>query len=68
MQIHTVDEQNNLMNWLMANQLTKSKKTIALLESWKESTSTIQRTKSNQRMYSRLFIGVHYDGSKQTFE
>src|SRR5690554_7612073 len=34
MQTHTIDERNNLMDWLMANQLTKSKKLITLIESW----------------------------------
>lgn len=43
MQTHTFDERNNLMDWLMANQLTKSKKTIALMESWGNSPSTLQR-------------------------
>lgn len=43
MQIHTFDERNNLMDWLMANQLTKDKKTIALLESWENSSSALQR-------------------------
>ncbi|WP_453989801.1 DNA alkylation repair protein [Bacillus nitroreducens] len=40
---HTLEERNNLMDWLMANQLTKSKKTIALMESWKNSPSALQR-------------------------
>ncbi|MBC1573756.1 DNA alkylation repair protein [Listeria booriae] len=43
MQTHPFDERNNLMDWLMANQLTKSKKTIALIESWKNSSSALQR-------------------------
>jgi len=43
MQIHTLDERNNLMDWLMANQLTKAKKTIALMESWEHSPSALQR-------------------------
>lgn len=43
MQIHNLDERNNLMDWLMANQLTKDKKTIALMESWKNSPSALQR-------------------------
>lgn len=33
MQIHTFNERNNLMDWLMANQLTKDKKKIAMMES-----------------------------------
>lgn len=42
-QIHTYDERNNLMDWLMANQLTKDKKRIALMESWQNSPSALQR-------------------------
>ena len=33
----------HLMDWLMANQLTKSKKTLTLLESWENSPSSLQR-------------------------
>lgn len=40
---HTGPEQNQLMDWLMANQLSKDKKTIALLDSWKDSPSELQR-------------------------
>ncbi|MFC4100723.1 DNA alkylation repair protein [Paenibacillus xanthanilyticus] len=43
MQTHTFDERNYLMDWLMANQLTKDKKTIALMESWETSPSALQR-------------------------
>lgn len=43
MQTHTFDERNYLMDWLMANQLTKDKKTIALIESWENSPSALQR-------------------------
>ncbi|MFP7297020.1 DNA alkylation repair protein [Neobacillus niacini] len=43
MQTHTFDERNNLMDWLMANQLSKDKKTIALMESWENSPSALQR-------------------------
>jgi len=43
MQTHTFNERNNLMDWLMANQLTKDKKTIVLIESWKNSPSALQR-------------------------
>ena len=42
-QIHTFDERNQLMDWLMANQLTKDKKTIALIESWGNNPSSLQR-------------------------
>lgn len=40
---HPFDERNQLMDWLMANQLTKNKKTIALIESWENSPSALQR-------------------------
>lgn len=43
MQAHPFGERNNLMDWLMANQLTKDKKTIALMESWENSPSPLQR-------------------------
>lgn len=43
MQIHSYNERNNLMDWLMANQLMKDKKTIALMESWENSPSSMQR-------------------------
>ncbi|MGD7043090.1 DNA alkylation repair protein [Jeotgalibacillus proteolyticus] len=43
MQTHTVDERNYLMDWLMANQLTKHKNNIALMESWENSPSALQR-------------------------
>lgn len=43
MQIHSYNERNNLMDWLMANQLMKDKKTIALMESWENSPSSLQR-------------------------
>lgn len=42
-QNHNFDEQNQLADWLMANQLMKNKKTISLIESWKSSSSPIQR-------------------------
>ncbi len=43
MQAHAFDERNQLMDWLMANQLTKDKKTIALIQSWERSPSSLQR-------------------------
>ena len=36
MQKHPEEERNQLIDWLMANQLSKDKKTIALMESWEE--------------------------------
>ncbi|WP_256010189.1 DNA alkylation repair protein [Desertivirga xinjiangensis] len=42
-QDHPFNERNQLIDWLMANQLSKDKKTIALMESWKDSPSAIQR-------------------------
>ena len=43
MQAHSFDERNQLMDWLMANQLSKDKKTITLMESWENSPSSLQR-------------------------
>ncbi len=40
---HPEDERIQLSDWLLANQLTKDKKTLALLETWQESTSPIFR-------------------------
>lgn len=42
-QSHTEEERNLIIDWLMANQLSKDKKTIALMESWKNSSSSLQR-------------------------
>lgn len=41
--VHTPEEQNQLIDWLMANQLTKGRKTIALMESWENSEFPLQR-------------------------
>jgi len=43
MQAHPSNEQNQLMDWLMANQLLKDKKTTALVESWENSDFALQR-------------------------
>lgn len=43
MQTHPLNERNQLIDWLMANQLTKDKKTITLIQSWKNSPSSLQR-------------------------
>lgn len=40
---HAMKERNQLIDWLMANQLSKDKKTIALMESWENSPSPLQR-------------------------
>lgn len=42
-QQHDEHERNQLIDWLMANQLSKDKKTISLMESWKNSQSSLQR-------------------------
>jgi 3-methyladenine DNA glycosylase AlkD len=42
-QTHKVNEQTHLIDWLMANQFSKDKKTVALMESWKNSPSALQR-------------------------
>lgn len=43
MLVHTESEQNQLSEWLMANQLMKSKAAIDLLLTWRESDSAILR-------------------------
>lgn len=43
MQKHPANEANQLIDWLMANQLTKDKATLALIDSWKDSKSHLQR-------------------------
>jgi 3-methyladenine DNA glycosylase AlkD len=42
-QNHKSEERNQLIDWLMANQLSKDKKTIALIESWEDSPSSLLR-------------------------
>lgn len=42
-QQHPNEESLQLIDWLMANQLMKDKKTIALMESWQNSPSRLQR-------------------------
>ena len=43
MDTHEYKERNYLADWLMANQLTKDRKTIALMESWENNPSSILR-------------------------
>ncbi len=43
MRKHDYDERVQLIDWLLANQLSKDKKTIALMESWEGSKSPLQR-------------------------
>lgn len=40
---HNDKEKLQLIDWLFANQLTKDKKTIALIESWEDSQSSLKR-------------------------
>lgn len=40
---HTEYERNQLIDWLMANQLSKDKKTIELMESWENNPSFLLR-------------------------
>lgn len=40
---HPENEKLQLTDWLMANQLVKDKKTIAFIESWADSPSSLQR-------------------------
>ncbi len=43
MRAHPTAESNQLMDWLMANQLNKDKKNVALIQSWANSPSSLQR-------------------------
>lgn len=43
MQIHSSAERTRMMEWLMANQLMKHKKGLALIESWQHSPSCLQK-------------------------
>lgn len=43
MHSHPLVERNQLVDWLMANQLTKDKKLITLILSWGNSSSSLQR-------------------------
>lgn len=43
MAIHDENEQTQLMDWLFTNQLTKSKKLVQLIESWRKSKLPLQR-------------------------
>ncbi|MBB3701432.1 DNA alkylation repair protein [Flammeovirga yaeyamensis] len=40
---HPQKEKTQMIDWLMANQLTKNKKLIGLMESWEDSPSALQR-------------------------
>lgn len=40
---HDYDQRNLLSDWLLANQLRKAKKTIALVETWEDASSLILR-------------------------
>ncbi|MBX2921015.1 MAG: hypothetical protein KF816_17465 [Melioribacteraceae bacterium] len=40
---HSENEKLQLIDWLMANQLTKDKKTIEMIESWKNSSTSLKR-------------------------
>lgn len=42
-QTHTPEERLQLIDWLLANQLSKGKKTVALMETWEDSPSALQR-------------------------
>lgn len=54
-------ERLQLIDWLMANQLTKGKKTIALIESWKDSQSSLKR-----RVYWYYQVRLRWMGKIQS--
>ena len=43
MEQHKEDEKIQLIDWFLANQLSKDKKTISLIETWENSKSSLQR-------------------------
>ncbi len=43
LQIHEMQERLQIIDWLLANQLTKNKKTVALLDSWEKAPSPLLR-------------------------
>jgi 3-methyladenine DNA glycosylase AlkD len=43
MQTHPFNERTQLIDWLMANQLMKDKRTVGLIETWEKSDSALQR-------------------------
>lgn len=43
MEQHPKEDQNQLIDWLLANQLSKDKKTITLMESWENHPSSLLR-------------------------
>ena len=43
MEQHKEDEKIQLIDWFLANQLSKDKKTISLMETWENSKSSLQR-------------------------
>ncbi len=74
MQAHDYDERIQLIDWLMANQLSKDKQTIALMISWKNSKSILQRRifwyyqarlrwmgKTNQTNTEALLLAIEKD-------
>lgn len=40
---HEQDERNQIADWLMANQLTKDKKLVSLIQTWEQNPSAIKR-------------------------
>lgn len=42
-QQHDFKERNHIMDWLMANQFAKDKRIVALMDSWENSSSNLQR-------------------------
>ncbi len=42
-QKHPRDERNQLIDWLLANQFTRDKKIVSLMETWEKSSSALQR-------------------------
>lgn len=58
---HSQNEKLHLIDWLMANQLTKDKKTIALIENWEDNPSSLKR-----RIYWYYQARLRWTGQIQT--
>jgi 3-methyladenine DNA glycosylase AlkD len=58
---HNENEKLQLIDWLFANQLTKDKKTIALINSWEDSQSSLKR-----RTYWYHQARLRWTGQPQT--
>lgn len=57
---HEFKERNHLIDWLMANQLSRDKKLVALMEAWEHSSFVLQR-----RIYWYYQARLRWTGNKE---